>query len=194
MPGTDAEKSIAFGPGLEDGVTDTLPTYFTIQAKDRLGRPTKKGGDPFQVKIKGPKGEVPCKVTDNGDGTYRVEYAPSDAGKHDVHVTLRDAPIMNAPFHVNVKHGADAGFTIIDSYSFIVQAKTKGGENKIDGGDDLKAKVTGPTGNDIPATVTDNKNGTYTVSYKLTSAGKYKVNVTVDGKDIKSSPFTQEVK
>ena len=72
-PGTDASKSVAFGPGLEDGVRDTLPTFFTIQAKDRLGRDVKKGGDPFEVKVKGPHGEVPVKLTDNGDGTYKVQ-------------------------------------------------------------------------------------------------------------------------
>ena len=63
-----------------------------------------------------------------------MEYAPKDAGNHDIHVNLKGAPIMNAPFHVNVRHGADSGFTVIDSYSFIVQAKTKSGENKTEGG------------------------------------------------------------
>ncbi len=47
--GTDANKSIAYGPGLEDKVNDQLPTHFTIQAKDRNGNNMNKGGDPFEV-------------------------------------------------------------------------------------------------------------------------------------------------
>jgi hypothetical protein len=90
--------------------------------------------------------------------------------------------------------GADAGFTVIDSFSFVVQAKTKNGENKTEGGDNLAVKVSGPSGQDVQSTITDTKDGKYTVSYRVPSAGKYKINITIDGKDIKSSPFTQDVK
>lgn len=48
-PGTDAANSIAYGPGLENGNLDTFPAHFTIEARDKKGRPMKEGGDPFEV-------------------------------------------------------------------------------------------------------------------------------------------------
>jgi len=95
--GTDASKSRAYGPGLEDGVQDNLPTTFTVEARGTDGQPMKKGGDPFDVKVTGPQGEVPAKVTDNGDGTYTVDYAPEHAGPHRVDVTLKDKAVDRSP-------------------------------------------------------------------------------------------------
>jgi filamin len=136
--GTDAAKSIAFGPGLEDKVSDHLPTMFTIQAKDRNGNNMNKGGDPWEVKIQGPDGPVDANVKDNGDGTYTVDYAPKSPGKHRIDVTLKGAPVQKSPFTVNVKEGADEDTSLIDSYSFVIQAKTRKGANKKDGTDDFK--------------------------------------------------------
>jgi len=181
--GSDAIKSIAFGPGLEDGVTDQLPTTFTIQARDKNGNDMKKGGDPFDVKINGPNGPVPAKVKDNDDGTYTVDYKPEDAGKHRVDVTLKGVPVAKSPYNVNVKEGADDHTTIIESYSFVIQAKTKKGANRKDGGDDFKVTITGPRGN-VPVELKDLHNGTYLVTYRLPDAGEYNISVTLNGKPL----------
>src|SRR5687767_6055975 len=89
LAGADAGQSIAFGPGLQDGIPDTLPTHFTIQAKDRDGNNMKRGGDPFEVRIQGPRGPVDAKLSDNNDGTYTVNYQPGGPGKHRIEVTLK---------------------------------------------------------------------------------------------------------
>jgi len=152
--GTDASNSIAFGPGLQNGIPDTLPATFTIQAKDKDGNNMKKGGDPFEVKIQGPKGPVPATIHDNDDGTYAVTYNPVDAGKHKIDVNLKNKPIKDAPFTVQVKEGADENHSFIENFSFVIRAKTKKQENKKDGGDDFAVEISGPKGK-VPSTVKD---------------------------------------
>lgn len=40
--------------------------------------------------IDGPTGAVPAKLTDNGDGTYNVEYTAKHSGRNTINVTLGD--------------------------------------------------------------------------------------------------------
>jgi filamin len=87
--GTDPTKSVAYGPGLETGkVQDNLPTEFTIESRDRDGNKVPRGGDNYEVKVQGPSGPVPAQVHDNGDGSYKVTYAPEEAGQHRIDVML----------------------------------------------------------------------------------------------------------
>mmetsp|Transcript_17569 Transcript_17569/g.24381 ORF Transcript_17569/g.24381 Transcript_17569/m.24381 type:complete len:756 (-) Transcript_17569:39-2306(-) len=189
VAGTDASKSSAYGPGLENGIPDNLPTYFTIQAKDKDGNNMKQGGEPFQVKIHGPNGEVPAKITDKGDGTYLVEYEPTQAGKHKVDVTLKGHGIEKNPFSVNVREGADDKYSHIEGYTFTIRAQTKQGQNKKDGGDNFKVTIHGSAGEVKDVHVKDIGDGTYLVSYKLPGPGEYTINVTVNDKHIKGSPW-----
>jgi len=182
--GADAIKSIAFGPGLEDGNDDQHDTTFTIQAKDRNGNNMDKGGDPFDVKIHGPNGPVDAKIKDNDDGTYTVDYKPNDAGKHRVDVTLKGQPINKSPYTVMIKEGADDQTSIIESYSFVIQAKSKKGQNLKKGGDKFKVTISGPSGN-VPVDLKDLGTGQYLVTYKLPGPGKYVIHVTVDDKPLK---------
>ena len=183
--GADANKTIAFGPGLEDNVTDQLATHFTIQTKDRNGNNIPKGGDTFDIKVTGPNGEVPATIKDNEDGTYRVEYAPTEHGKHRIDVQLKGKPIAKSPYHVNVKEGADPEHSIIEGYSFVIQAKSKSGSNRKDGGDKFAVTIDGPSGPVQGVDVKDIGNGTYVVSYKLPSAGNYTIHVTLNGVALK---------
>jgi len=192
--GTDASKTKVFGPGLEDGVQDNLPTYFTIEARGTDGQPMGKGGDPFEVKVKGPKGDVPATVTDNGDGTYRVDYAPQDAGPHRVDVTLKNKPVANSPYTVNVKEGADHNTSLVENYQFTIRARTKRNQNMARGGEKFTATVSGPKG-PVENKLTDNQNGSYTVDYSLPEGvkGTYNFSVKVNSKDIQGSPWTQNI-
>jgi len=193
-PGTDASKTIAFGPGLEDKVYDTLPTHFTIQAKDRYGNNIPKGGDPFTVDIQGPKGDVPAKIHDNGDGTYRVDYAPEHAGKHKIAVAVKGKPIQGSAFTVDVNEGADEEHSGIESFTFTIRARTKlGGEKKV-GGDAFAVAVHSQAGENIEdVKLKDLGDGSYHVAYKLPGPGEYLIDVTVNGKHIKGSPWKQNI-
>ena len=56
----------------------------------------------------------------------------------------------------------------------------------------LCVKVT-HRGRDIPATMTDRNDGTYFVEYLPPTEGPYEVDVTLDGKPIKGSPYTVQM-
>jgi len=193
-PGTVAENCIAYGPGLEPGNLDTEAAHFTIEARDKNGNKRKEGGDPFKVEVMGPTGPVPCDVVDNGDGTYAVTYNPSDAGRHDIAVTLEGKPIKGSTFRVDINPGAWAGKSIMETFSFVVRAFDKRGKPLSVGGARIKAAVTKPNGQACNETkLEDNKNGSYTISYKARETGNYSVAVTIDGKDICGSPFHQKI-
>jgi len=54
---------------------------FTLQAKDKRGKPKDFGGDQFNVDIRGPEGaEIEVQTMDNNDGTYTAIYALSGEG------------------------------------------------------------------------------------------------------------------
>jgi len=192
-PGTDALQSVAFGPGLEDGNFDTLPTHFTIQAKDRHGKNRNKGGDPFKVQIQGPSGPVDSTLKDNNDGTYKVDYKPKEPGTHKIHVTLKEKPISNSPYTVHIREGADPSHTFIESYTFTIRARNTKGVNKKEGGDPFNVVITGSSGQVRDVKFTDVGDGTYNVAYKLPAPGQYKIEVTLFGTHIKGSPWSQSV-
>jgi len=190
--GTDASQCTAHGPGLEPGNFDTSEAEFTIEAKDKNGNPMTVGGDNFEVDIQGPTGPVPCKVVDNGDGTYNVTYAPQDAGAHDIAVTLGDIPIKGSTFHVDIKPGAWARNTFIKDYSFVVQTRDKHDKDLHEGEQGVSVEIKGPKGA-VKTDLRDNRDGTYTVTYAIRDKGEYKINVTVDGTSVQGSPFVQTV-
>jgi len=193
--GTVAANSIAYGPGLEPGVLDTEPAHFTIEARDKNGQRRNEGGDPFVVEVLGPTGPVPVEVVDNGDGTYAVTYHPEDAGRHDIAVTLEGKPIKGSTFRVDVNAGAFAGKTVFEQFSVVVRAHDKRGKPLTTGGARIKASVTKPNGQACSQTkLEDHNNGTYTISFKASESGAYKVSTTIDGKEIVGSAFTQNMK
>jgi filamin len=189
VPGTDASQSRVWGPGVEDGVQDNLPTHFNIEARDKKGNPIREGGDPFEVKITGPKGEVPHKLTDNGDGTYRVDYAPEHAGNHRIDVGLRKKPVANSPYNINVREGADHNTSFIEGFQFVIRARTKSGKDMSRGGEKFEVKGSGPSG-EVPVKLSDLGNGLYQVNYAIPPAkGTWKFDIKVNGQHIQGSPF-----
>uniref|UniRef100_A0A6B2L2H7 Uncharacterized protein n=1 Tax=Arcella intermedia TaxID=1963864 RepID=A0A6B2L2H7_9EUKA len=188
--GTDASQCIAYGPGLEPNNLDTGDTSFTIEARDKNGKPMGQGGDNFVVDIQGPTGPVEAAVVDNGDGTYTVTYAPKDAGAHDIAVTLDDVPIKGSTFHVDIKPGAWAKNTFLKDFSFVVQTRDKRNVDLKTGGQQVGVEIKGPKG-PVNAKLHDNKDGTYTVVYDIKDKGDYNIHVTVDGDHVKGSPFKQ---
>jgi hypothetical protein len=193
IPGTDASKSLVFGPGLgvEEVVYDTIPTWFTIKAKDKYGKDIPTGGDPFEVTAEDENGnDVPVEVKDNGDGTYDCRYAPITSGRHKVQARLRGKPVGGSPYTVNVQKGAtEASF--VEKYTFVIRTKTKDNELKNVGGDKFDVTVVSPKGQPTQVEVQDLQNGLHVVSYSVPSDGEYTINVKINGRHIKGSPWRQ---
>jgi len=157
-------------------------------------RVAQRGGDRFAVRITGPEGEnVPASLQDNNDGTYRVDYAPQNAGPTRIEVTLREKEqVAASPYTVNVRAGADHVNSAVEDFWFKVYARTKRGAPLGRGGENFTVEMTGPRGR-VETKLTDNGDGTLTASYKLPvpATGRYTVAVKVNGKHIANSPWEQ---
>lgn len=196
--GTDPSKCTAEGPGLHDGIKDTFPAHFKVQARDRDGLPITEGGDDFRPKVTDPDGkDVPCEIKDNGDGTYDVVYHPDKPGPHKIDVTLDDIHIKDMPKTVRVKAGAHHSHTFIENFNFLVQTRDKRGADLHVGGMNVKTTaVNVSSGNSaVPVKQTDKNNGTYLIEYTLPvpTGVTYLFNTTIDDASIKGSPWEQRV-
>jgi len=191
-PSPDAGNSYAEGPALH-GLVDNEPGKFTIHAVDRDGNPRQDGGDPFNVKIKGPHGDVKPHVTDNGDGTYDVVFDPAEPGPYNISVDLEGKPIKDSPWNVKCIEGTDAGNSGFGIFSFTIQSKDKRGHAKTFGGDHFEVRISGPKKSHVDSKTTDNQDGTYTAVYALSGpkGSKFKVRAVLNGKRV--GAFTQNL-
>jgi len=198
----DPLKCIAFGPGLERAEVG-YDAEFTVQLRNAAGKNIPVGGELIDVQIKAPLNSSPVKaeVTDNGDGTYKVVYNPKAHGKHLINVNVRNKPIQNSPFSVNAERlGIDAiqtnaygpgleGGVTKDTTHFTIVAKNKKGDPVGVGGDRFDVKIEGPYDTDIRSETVDNKDGSYTVSYRPLDKGKHTIIVQYEGKNVAKSPY-----
>jgi len=192
LPGTDQNKSIVFGPLLEDTVYDTIPMDFHIQAKDKFGNNIPIGGDPFESWVEDENGKIEkLELKDNGDGTYDSTYAPVDHGRKKLNVTLRGKPVGGAPFTINVQQGATEA-SIVEKFTFQIRTKTKEGTFKTVGGDKFDVNVIDPNGLSIDGLKIEDRNDvTYLVSYDVDTSGEYLIRVRINGRNISGSPWRQ---
>nr|QWE91383.1 hypothetical protein [Paramoeba perurans] len=182
----DASKSWAEGPGLE-GAFDNEPAQFKVFARDVNGNPV--SGDDCEIQIAGP-GPANSNVTDNGDGTYDVEYNVDAPGEYAITATLDGDAVQNTPKTVNVLEGADADHASV-SYAITVQAKNKSGENKTYGGDRFEVRVSGDGDSEVESQALDHGDGTYSAKYALEgdAGANFSVHIKLNSRDIRGSPF-----
>jgi len=182
----DASQSWAEGPGLE-GAFDNEPAFFKVFARDVNGNPV--SGDDCEVQIAGPSA-ANSKVTDNGDGTYDVEYSVDEPGEYTITATLDGDAVKNTPKTVTVLEGADADHASV-SYTITVQAKNKHGEPKTYGGDRFEVRVAGDGDSEVQSEAVDHGDGTYSAKYELEgdAGAQFNVHIKLNGRDIRGSPF-----
>ncbi|XP_057217396.1 filamin-B isoform X2 [Triplophysa rosa] len=193
-PAVDTSKVKVSGPGVTgQGVFREATTSFSVDAR-ALNR---AGGKHIKAQVKSPSGDdTDCVISDNGDGTYSVEYTPFENGVHSVAVLYDDTPVPKSPFKVEVGEGCDPSR---------VQAKGPGLEealtdkpNKFSiitrgaGIGGLGITVEGPS--ESKMSCKDNKDGSCNVEYTPYVAGLYDVNITYGGQHIPGSPFKVPVK
>ncbi|KAM3914878.1 filamin-B isoform 2-T2 [Leptodactylus fuscus] len=193
-PSIDTSKVKVFGPGVEgEGVFREATTNFTVDARSL----TQNGGKHIKTKITNPSGgSTDCQVTDNGDGTYEVEYTPYEKGVHMVTVNYDDEPVPRSPFKVGVTEGCfpsrvkaegaglkEALTNKPNAFSVITRGAGIGG---------LGITVEGPS--ESKMSCKDNKDGSCSVEYIPYAPGDYDVNITYDGEHIPGSPFKVPVK
>ncbi|XP_067325491.1 filamin-C isoform X8 [Anolis sagrei] len=193
-PAVDTSNVKVFGPGVEPrGVLREVTTEFTVDARSL----TKTGGNHIKVRVINPSGaKTDAYITDNGDGTFRVQYTPFEDGVHLVEVTYDDVPVPKSPFRVGVTEGCDPsrvraygpgleGGLVNKSNRFTVETRGAG-----TGG--LGLAIEGPS--EAKMSCKDNKDGSCSVEYIPFTPGDYDVNITFGGHPIPGSPFRVPVK
>ena len=107
---TSARASTAQGAGLRTSVAGT-PSSFEVIARDDFGNLRSVCGDDFEVTLSGPEtlkggSHVHGIVSENGNGTYVVEYAVTSAGLYYIAVTLSGRHISGSPFSMQTMPAA----------------------------------------------------------------------------------------
>ncbi|XP_019734990.1 filamin B a isoform X4 [Hippocampus comes] len=133
-------------------------------------------------------------ITDNLDGTVTVQYSPTEAGLHEMHIKYNGAHIPESPLQFYVNRSSSPSVTAYGpGLSYGVANKTSAftvnTEDAAEGGLDLA--IEGPSKAEISCV--DNKDGTCSVSYLPTLPGDYNILVKYNNKHISGSPFTARI-
>ncbi|KAK6308660.1 hypothetical protein J4Q44_G00219310 [Coregonus suidteri] len=177
------------GEGLGTNVRANIPQAFTVDA-------SKAGVAPLQVRVQGPKGVVePVECVDNGDQTHTVNYIPTREGPYSINVLYADQDIPHSPYKVKVLPTHDAskvrasgpglnttGVPASLPVEFTIDVQDAG-EGR------LAVQITDPEGKPKKASIRDNQDGTYLVSYVPDMTGSYTILIKYGGDEIPYSPF-----
>ncbi|XP_060897718.1 filamin-B isoform X2 [Labrus mixtus] len=184
----DPSKVKVSGPGVGSGVRANIPQSFTVDCR-------KAGVAPLAVAVTAPKGLAePAEVKDNGDGTHSVSYTPSVEGPYSVAVKYAEEDVPRSPFKFRVLPTHDAskvrasgpGLTTGVPASFPVEFNI---DAKDAGQGQLSVLITDPDGKLKQASIHDNGDGTYRVSYIPDRTGRYTIVIKYGGDDIPASPY-----
>ncbi|XP_062316362.1 filamin-A isoform X1 [Osmerus eperlanus] len=185
----DSSKVRCQGPGLGSNVRANVPQAFSVDA-------SKAGQAPLQVRVQGPKGVVePVEMVDNGDQTHTVNYVPTREGPYSINVLYNEEEVPRSPYKLKVLPTHDAskvrcsgpglntsGVPASLPVEFTIDAK--------DAGEGLLAvQITDPEGKPKKASIRDNQDGTYLVSYVPDMTGRYTILIKYGGDEIPYSPY-----
>ena len=93
---TAAVECKVTGRGLNEAAVRHT-SEFVIEAHDGRGSRKITGGDAFFVAIRGAS-RVRARITDNNDGTYKVEWKPPQSGTYSIAVSFFGNPLPGSPF------------------------------------------------------------------------------------------------
>lgn len=186
QPGCDASKVKVHGPGIEEPIVGQS-NPFTVEC------PPEAGVGDLTCTIESPSGlKIRAKVTDNGDGTYSVEWTPKETGKHKLTIKYGPQEVPGSPFYIDVLDKPDPSKVKCYGpgleHAFVGKPAEFTIETKKAGPGNLGLTIEGPEEAKIDCK--DNGDGTCSVTYYPTQPGNYTVNVTFDDVHVPNSPFT----
>ncbi len=132
-------------------------------------------------------------VTANGDGTYEIEYTPTNAALQRMNVTFGESAIPNTPIKLNVFDvskvnvygpGLEPGNKSGELTHFFVDMR-KAGEGR------LHVGLGGPV--NTPVAIKDQANNVVKCEYTPAVPGEYVIDIQYEGYHVPSSPFHVEV-
>uniref|UniRef100_A0A4W5PGZ9 Filamin C n=1 Tax=Hucho hucho TaxID=62062 RepID=A0A4W5PGZ9_9TELE len=184
----DPSKVKCSGPGLGDGVRAHVPQTFTVDA-------TQAGQAQLKVCLTRPSGSEPVAVKNNSDGTHTVNYTPVHDGPYTVSVKYGDQEVPRSPFKVRSQPGHDASKVCasgpgLDKSGVPASLPVEFTIDARDAGEGLLTEqILDPEGKPKNATIYDNRDGSYSVSYVPDSTGPYAIIIKYGGDEIPYSPY-----
>ncbi|XP_070164419.1 filamin-like isoform X1 [Polyergus mexicanus] len=189
----DPEKVEVHGPGIQpEGVAKDKPTHFTVDAR-------KAGHAALEVAIQDALGkEVPLKLNDKRDGTVQAHYTPTSSSQHVVMINYGGVATKKSPYRVKIASplnpamvsafgpGLEKGVKSNIPTHFNVDCR-EAGPGKLD------VKLLSPEDRELPISLTDNEDGTYTVDYMPPQPGNYTVNLNYGGLNVPQCPIKVNV-
>ncbi|XP_008178841.1 filamin-A isoform X2 [Acyrthosiphon pisum] len=190
----NANKVQIFGPGIESGVKTNKPNHFTIDCSDA-------GIGELNVNLVNDKGvNVPLQVNDNEDGSFLIDYVPTNSGVHKLNCTYGGVKVPDCPIKINVQSPVDLSKVKVDGletrvllgsptdFSVDSRAVAKYGQGVV------TCTVTNPSGTRTETFITPQSDGTYKISYTPFEAGPHTIDIYYDGVPIVGSPFSVNVR
>ncbi|CAL8082481.1 unnamed protein product [Orchesella dallaii] len=192
---TNPSKVLVFGPGIEDGVKSQKSTHFNIDARDA-------GPGDLYVGILNDKGvPIPYELSDNGDGTYSVDYSAPTPGTYKVAVKYAGVEVPQSPIRVHIHPHVDVSKVKVDGLEpsvfadsptdFVVDTRTVAQSNP---GGKVTCTITNPSGAKTNNYITPSADGTYRISYTPFEEGRHVIDIMYDGVPIPGSPFAVNVR
>ncbi|XP_061930039.1 filamin-A isoform X2 [Apis cerana] len=186
----DPDKVEVYGPGVES-LLSTKPTNFTVDVR-------KAGQAPLEVIVQDGDGrDVGVRLEDKHDGTVQCHYNPISNSDHVVMVVYGGVATKYSPYRVKME-GVNP--SMVTAYGPGLEKGVKSNVpthftvNCRDGGPgELRVSIKDSEEKEIPFSVTDNKDGTYTVTYVAREPGACVVNLNYGGVNIPQCPIKVNV-
>ncbi|KAJ8917723.1 hypothetical protein NQ315_005172, partial [Exocentrus adspersus] len=92
---------------LEGEVVAGIENFVTLKTVDYHGNARKNGGDPVQAELlevtaDDSERSCPLRVVDCDDGTYKIYFRATSAGRYGIKITVIDRPIKDNPLYFDV--------------------------------------------------------------------------------------------
>lgn len=136
---------------------------------------------------------------------YEASFTPEVAGLYGINAVVHGAPIKGCPLRVKVLadetlakncrcFGSGMAHAVAgEPTSFTIQAVDGRGVARKSGGDVFDISITGPEDDAPHATIRDNAEGTYVVTWAGKYSGLYSIRVGLDGQSVGGTPFNCNV-
>ncbi|XP_060856189.1 filamin-A isoform X2 [Metopolophium dirhodum] len=173
----NANKVQIFGPGIESGVKTNKPNHFTIDCSDA-------GIGELNVNLVNDKGvNVPLQVNDNEDGSFLIDYVPTNSGVHNLNCTYGGVKVPDCPIKINVQSPVDLSKVKVDGLETLAPVNSLQQFRVMTreaGRAEFAVVITGPSGGSVTAHVVPVADG-YVVNFTPTEVGEYRLSVTLGG-------------
>lgn len=169
-----------------------LPSTITIKMADTTGLRA------YIVAPDGSKTDCNLKPHDDGTGKLTVVFTATEPGEHFVHLIKNDREVGGSPFKIQVasKVAGDPTKVSVDTESLKSGSIDTTNSFKIDsraaGAGKIGVSMQGPCKPEVTC-LPDKEAGVFIVTWRVTEAGKYSLELRYDGVEIAGSPFTIDV-